>query len=98
MLMHWLNLEPPNLLTMLILLTRRLWWRTCGFLTRPSFFVINLFVVNIISTLVYQKQNTSKKNSKISKLLSLLYMRFINDIIIIKEYIKITKCCEPHQV
>lgn len=63
-LMCWLNLEPPNLLTMLILLIRQLWWRTCWLLIRLSFFVINLFIVNIISMLVYQKQNPSKKIQK----------------------------------
>lgn len=63
-LMCWLNLEPPNLFTMLILLTHQMWWRTCWLLIRPSFSVIDLFIVNIISMLVYQKQNTLKKIQK----------------------------------
>ena len=59
-LMHWLSLEPPYLLIILILLIHCLWWRTCWFLTRLSFFfIIDLLVVNL-----YKLWFTPKKKNK----------------------------------
>ena len=62
-----------NLLTMLILLTHQLWWRTYWLLTRLTFTVIDLFVINLYQHWYTQK----KKNHNMSYLLwKLIWNKF----------------------